>query len=132
MSFLADTNVVSELVKPAPNAGVLAWAASIERVTLSVITLEEVAYGLAWRPNKRVTGWWLSFVRRRVDVAAVTASIANHSGALRGRLAAGGQPRTQADMLIAATAAGHALTLVTRNTRDFAGCGVPVLDPFTS
>ena len=50
---------------------------------------------------------------------------------LRGRFRAAGEQRTQADMLIAATVAAHGLTLVTRNNRDFDGCGIPVLNPFT-
>ena len=47
------------------------------------------------------------------------------------KLALAGQVREQADMLIAATAQIHALTLVTRNVRDFDGCGIAVLNPFT-
>ena len=50
---------------------------------------------------------------------------------MRGQLQASGQTRTQADMLIAATAQIHALTIVTRNVRDFDGCGIGVLKPFT-
>ena len=49
---------------------------------------------------------------------------------MRGVLAARGQVRHMADMLIAATAQIHALTLVTRNVRDFDGCGIAVLNPF--
>jgi len=50
---------------------------------------------------------------------------------MRGELQAREQTRSQSDMLIAATAQLHALTLVTRNSDDFEGCGIPQLNPFT-
>jgi len=56
--------------------------------------------------------------------------IARHAGVLRGQLARRGRPRAQGDMLIAATAALHGLTLATRNERDFEDCGVTVVNPF--
>ena len=72
--------------------------------------------------------------RRSPDVnliGPVTIEIARCSGALRRGFAARGQQRTQADMLIAATAQVNQLTLVTRNVRDFEDCGVTLLDPFS-
>ena len=54
------------------------------------------------------------------------------AGQLRGKLQSQGKPRTQADMIIAATAQIHKLTLVRRNTRDFEGCGIPLINPFLS
>ena len=61
----------------------------------------------------------------------ITEEIARQSGLLRGGLRARGVSRTQAAMLIAATAQIHALTLVTRNGRDFENCGVTLFDPFS-
>jgi len=60
----------------------------------------------------------------------VNANIAKRAGLLRGQLKAKGFARTQADMLIAATAQEHVLTLVTANSRDFEGCAISVLNPF--
>ncbi len=94
---------------------------------MSVITLEEIQFGLAWRPNPRIQAWFETFVNDHCDVRAVTSEIATIAGRLR---AARGLPRTQADMLIAATAHVERLTLVTRNVRDFAECGIALLDPF--
>jgi toxin FitB len=99
-------------------------------ISLSVITLEEIEFGLAWKPNARVKAWFDTLVRDYCVIHPVTAQIAGVAGRLRGTLAVRGVSRTQADMLIAATAQVDGLTLVTRNVRDFGGCGVPLLDPF--
>jgi toxin FitB len=130
-TFLVDTNILSELARPRPNDRVVAWARTVVKVALSVITLEEIQFGLAWKPNPRVQAWFDRFVSEHCEIYAVTAEIAAAAGRLRGGLAARGVSRTQTDMLIAATAQVERLTLVTRNVRDFAGCGIPLLDPFT-
>lgn len=130
---LVDTNVLSELMRPRPDAGVLAWLQGRERVnprlTISVVTVDEIMFGLSWRPTARLLAWFDAFVLRH-EVLPITVNIARRAGELRGQLQARGQTRTQADMLIAATAQIHALTLVTRNVRDFEGCGIGVLNPF--
>ena len=130
MSFLVDTNVVSELVRPRPNPGVLARAGALDVLTLSVVTIDEIFYGLAWRRNAKVLRWLEQFLESRCRILEVTAAIARHAGTLRGQLAARGRVRSQADMLIAATATQHGLTIATRNERDFDECGVPVSNPF--
>jgi predicted nucleic acid-binding protein len=129
-AFLVDTNVLSELTRRRPDTRVTAWARTVATISLSVITLEEIEFGLAWKPNTRVQTWFETFVRQHCVIHAVSAEIAGVAGRLRGNLAVGGVARTQADMLIAATAQVERLTLVTRNVRDFAGCGIPLLDPF--
>jgi predicted nucleic acid-binding protein len=129
-ALLVDTNVLSELARPRPNDRVVAWAQTVVKISLSVITLEEIQFGLAWKPNPRVQAWFDAFVAEHCELEAVTAEIAVTAGGLRGRLAARGASRSQADMLIAATAEVGHLTLVTRNVRDFAGCGISLLDPF--
>lgn len=57
MTFLVDTNVVSELVKRVPNGGVLAWADTVSTVALSAVTVEEIFFGLACKPNQRIQTW---------------------------------------------------------------------------
>lgn len=131
MAYLADTNVISELARPQPNAGVMAWARTITSVALSVITLEEIFFGLTWKPNPRVQAWLEKFLVTHCEIYPITRDIAHCAGQLRGTLSVQGQPRTQADMLIAATALVHQQTLVTRNVRDFAGCGIAFFNPFT-
>jgi predicted nucleic acid-binding protein len=128
--YLCDTNIISELARPRPNAGVLAWAATVVSINLSVITVEEIFYGLAWKPHPRIRAWFETFLDTHCTLLPVTIRIAKHSGQLRGELQARGKARTQADMLIAATAHLHQLTLVTRNVSDFEDCAVPLLNPF--
>jgi len=130
---LVDTNILSELMRAQPDSGVLRWLEDRQRVqpvlTISAITVDEIMFGLSWRPTARLLTWLDAFLLRH-QVLPVTADIARRSGELRGALQARGQTRTQADMLIAATAQIHALTIVTRNVRDFDHCGVGVLNPF--
>jgi predicted nucleic acid-binding protein len=131
MTFLVDTNIISELSRREPNAGVLAWAASVWFISLSVITVEEVFFGLAWKANPRIEAWIEGFLAARCHIHPVTDDIARAAGRLRGTLARRGLARTQADMLIAATAQVHQQTLVTRNVRDFEECGIGLLNPFS-
>ena len=131
MTFLVDTNVIGELVRRDPNPGVLAWADSVSSVIISAVTVEEIFFGLAWKPNQRIQAWIEQFFAEDCGICPVTIEIARCAGVLRGRFAARGRQRTQADMLIAATAQVNQLTLVTRNIRDFEDCGVALLDPFS-
>jgi predicted nucleic acid-binding protein len=68
---------------------------------------------------------------QRHEVLTISEAIARRAGELRGQLAARGVVREQADMLIAATAQAHQLTLVTRHTKDFENCGIGLLNPFS-
>ena len=128
--FLVDTNVVSELARPQPNHGVLAWAGKVKNVVLSVITVEEILYGLAWKPNARVQAWFEAFLDGYCQVLQISPEIAKACSKLRGELQSKGISRSQADMFIAATAQIHQLTIATRNVRDFEGCGIALLNPF--
>ena len=130
MKYLCDTNVLGELTKPDPNEGALNWAKQVKLVGISAIVVDEIAFGLSWKPNPRIQAWFDDFIMQHCQVLPVTESVARRSGQLRGRLRAQGRVRTQADMLLAATAAEYGLTLVTRNTRDFEGCGIALLNPF--
>jgi len=131
--MLVDTNVLSELPRPRPNPNVLRWFDSLETIHLSVVTLEELAFGVARAPSAkrpRLARWLDLLLETRPVVLDVTAAIARASGELRAAREARGRRVAQADMLIAATALTHGLTLATRNTRDFEECGVAVIDPF--
>ncbi len=130
MTFLCDTNIISELVRPQPNPGVIAWSKQISSTFISVITLEEIAYGLAAKPNARIQTWFEEFVQSNCQILPITVEIAQRSGDLRGQMRTQGKPRSLADMLIAATAQINSLALVTRNIRDFEDCNILLLNPF--
>jgi toxin FitB len=131
--MLVDTNVLSELPRPKPDGNVVAWFAAQKTIHVSVVTLEELTFGVARASpsaRSRLVRWLDAFLEARPIVLDVTAAIARASGELRAMREARGRRVAQADMLIAATALTHGLTLVTRNGRDFEGCGVAVVDPF--
>lgn len=130
--YLVDTNVIGELMRPAPHPGVLQWAGSLQQAagfSVSVISFHEIVFGLTHKPRPRGLERF-NAMAAHCAVLEVTQTIARRAGEMRGVLAARGQVRHMADMLIAATAQVHALTLVTRNVRDFDGCGIAVLNPF--
>ena len=131
--YLVDTNVISEMMRPMPHEAVLQWLARIDGVqglASSAITIHEIVFGLAHKPRPRALERFQAMTAH-YTVLEVTETIARRAGEMRGLLAARGQVRHMADMLIAATAQVHALTLVTRNVRDFDGCAIAVLNPFT-
>ncbi len=131
--ILLDTNIVAELSRSRPNPVVERWAATVKPpFAFSVVSIEETRYGLTWRPTQRAEIWFSEFLAGFCDVLPVTEAVARRGGDLRGRFQATGEMRTQADMLIAATALEHQLPLATRNTRDFRGCGVALVNPFTA
>ena len=128
--YLADTSVVSELVKQTPDAGVMQWLRSVALMAISAVTVEEAHFGLAWQPNARKLGLFNAIVQSLHAVYPITESIAQRAGLLRGQFQAQGITRSTPDMLIAATAQEHLLVIATRNVRDFMGCGVQVVNPF--
>jgi toxin FitB len=128
--YLADTNVLSELVKKSPDKHVMQWVQSAQLVAISAVTIEEAHFGLAWQPNTLKLSLFNALVQNLHAVYPVTESIAQRAGVLRGQFQAQGITRSPPDMLIAATAQEHQLIVATRNVRDFLGCGVQVVNPF--
>lgn len=129
---LLDTNIISELLRPRPNTGVLSWADQQDRFFISALSVEESMYGLTRNRNPMLLEAYKTLLLTRCDVIPITQDIACRAGTLRGQFSLHGTTRSQADMLIAATAQQHNITLVTRNTRDFEGCGISLLNPFTN
>ena len=138
MSFLLDTNVVSEWTKPRPNSGVITWLgeADEDRVFLSVATLAELRHGVErltpGARRKKLDSWLHEELPVRFEsrVLAVTAEVADEWGRVTARCEAGGRPLSAMDGLIASTAIVHSLTLVTRNTADFETALKSLLNPW--
>jgi predicted nucleic acid-binding protein len=139
MSFLLDTNVVSEWAKPRPNPGVVAWLAGTneDQVFLSVVTLAELRHGIermATGRRQRQLGAWLENeipMRFEGRVLSIDPAIADACGKLVARSEAEGRPVEAMDAFLAATALVHQLTLVTRNTAHFDSILKALLNPWT-
>jgi predicted nucleic acid-binding protein len=134
MGYLIDTCILSELRKPRPHAGVVAWMGGIQpdEAFLSVLTLGEIRRGIELRRTKdtvatRSLERWLRGLETHYSdrILPVTPAIADRWGRL-----SPDQPLPVTDGLIAATALEHKLTVVTRNTADFRRSGASVFDPF--
>ena len=127
MSFLLDTNVVSEWLKPQPNPGVVSWLATVDedQTCMSVVTITELRYGmerLSAGSRKRRFEQWLHnelLVRFEGRILPVDLAIADECGRLVARSEAVGHPIEPRDAFIAATALVYGLTLATRNVSDF-------------
>jgi toxin FitB len=136
VSYLVDTNVVSELTRPKPSAAVAAWFEEVadEALHLSVLTLGELRRGVEKLPagkRKEKLRYWLErelpawFGERLLPIDAAVADT-------WGRLQAGAQRTLPAvDSLLAATALHHHLRLVTRNTMDFDVPGLETINPWS-
>jgi predicted nucleic acid-binding protein len=134
VSYLLDTNVVSETRKRRPERRVVRWleASDPDVHYVSVLTLGEITKGIEQRRNRDPEGAdqlrdWLSGLREWFSERIL--AIGDAEAVCWGRLA-GRSALPVIDGLLAATALVQDLTLVTRNTRDFAGTGVSLLDPW--
>lgn len=140
MSYVIDTNVLSELRRKQPEPNVVAWFERRARQSLylSVLSLGEIRKGIALLDDpagsirRQALIDWLeqdlpSFFLGRM--LPVNAGVADRWGRL---LAQVGRPLPAIDSLLAATALHHDLTLVIRNVKDFAGTGVELINPWDS
>jgi len=137
VSYLLDTNVLSELRRKTPDAAVLEWFARRPASTLflSVLTFGELRKGIEGVADARrrmALADWLetdlpAFFAGRI--LPVDAQVADRWGRL---LSAAGRPLPAIDSLLAASAAQHGLSMVTRNSRDFADLGLDVINPWVT
>jgi predicted nucleic acid-binding protein len=138
--ILLDTNVVSELMRPAPSAAVETWVSGqpAAGMFLSAITEAELRYGLALLPDGQRQRRLLAQAEAMLaeDFAGrilpfdSAAAVAYASIATARRRS--GRPISQADAQIAAIAASRGAAIATRNVADFEGCGIAVLDPWAA
>ncbi|QYU66821.1 PIN domain-containing protein [Leptolyngbya sp. 15MV] len=137
--ILLDTNVVSELLRDPPHSAVTAWASAVPRsemVTTS-ITEAELRLGVAMLPRSdrrerlqvaldSIFRRWLGSVVLPFDSLA-----ARHFAVFRARRRREGRSVAPNDAMIAAIAIAHGVAAIaTRNTPDFEGCGVPLINPW--
>jgi predicted nucleic acid-binding protein len=134
VTFLVDTNVISEARKPNGHPSVRAWFGSVRGIDLylSVLVIGEIRQGIE-RLRRRdasqadVYEVWLARLRRDYAdrILPITGEVAEEWGRINVP-----DPVPVIDGLLAATAKVHGLTLVTRNTSDIARTGVRLLNPF--
>jgi predicted nucleic acid-binding protein len=136
--FLLDTNVISELIKPKPDPGVVEWVDSTDEslLFLSVLTLGEIRKGIAGMPKRArrsaLEGWLETSLRARFAgrILPIDEAVADRWGVIAATAVAAGVPVPVIDGLLAATAVEYNLTLVTRNTADVARTGAAVFNPW--
>jgi len=139
MSFLLDTNAVSEWTKARPNPGFIAWMEEVDedRVFLSVVTLTELRYGIERMPagkrRKQLQDWLENDLPQRFEnrILSIDSAIADACGALVARRESRGRPMEAMDAFLAATAEIHGLTLVTRNDSHFRDTVPSPLNPWS-
>ena len=138
MTWLLDTCVLSELVRPRPKASVVRWvrARDESELFLSVITIGELERGIAKLPPSAKRTKLEQWVRRdlaerfRNRLLGIDAEVMSRWGALSGSAASRGLTLPVIVSLIAATSLQHGLRVVTRNVDDFTRCGAQCFDPW--
>lgn len=138
MNTLLDTCVLSDLVKPRPDKGLLAWMESQDESSfrLSVLTLGELGKGISRLPagakRSRLQAWLERDLVKRFSgrILSVDAAVAARWGEIQARAEKLDRPMPVIDGLIAATAAVHSLAVVTRNGADMRQSGLEIIDPW--
>jgi predicted nucleic acid-binding protein len=137
---ILDTNVLSEALKAAPDGRVMAWLKDQPRPFLftTTITRGEILYGIRLLPDgKRRRALWDAalaifnedFAERVLGFDSDAADAYAEIGASR---RAAGRPISQFDAMIAGMARSRGASVATRNAKDFEGCGVDVVDPWSA
>lgn len=138
-TFLLDTNVISETVRPRPSEAVLAWLTDQSPATLFLAspTLGELMRGacrLEAGPRRQSFERWIErdlAAQFEGRILPFDTPAALRWGELMGEGDRAGTTRPAADTQIAAIALSHGMTLATRNTKDFETSGVPLCNPWT-
>ena len=138
MTYLLDTCVISEFVKPSPNPVVFDWVknADEEALFISVMTLGEIEKGIILLGDTARARWlrdWFDndiWERFHGRILPIDEAIAFEWGRQQAKFIKIGRPRPVVDLLLAATAISHGLAIATRNTADFDPLMVPVFNPW--
>jgi len=136
--IILDTNVLSETLRPLPDASVMAWLAGQPRAALftTTVTRAEILYGLHLLPEgsrKEALSVAINAIFTE-DFGGRLLSFDSDAAEEYARIAVSrrtdGRPISQFDAMIAATARSRGAALATRNVKDFIGCNVAVIDPW--
>ena len=136
--IVLDTNVISEVFKPTPAAGVLYWLQQQDDAEMftTAVTRGELMYGLNIMANGKrreilMSGLERIFARRFAGrVLPYDESAADAYAEILAQRRRIGRPTGAADAMIAGIARSHSAQLVTRNVRDFEDCGIALIDPW--
>lgn len=136
--IVLDTNVLSEVLRPAPEAGVLAWLSAQPRSSLftTTVTRAELLYGARLLPEGQRKAALLEAIGAifGTDMAGQVLSFDDEAADAYARIAverrAVGRPISQFDAMIAAITRSRGAKLATRNVKDFADCGIDLIDPW--
>ena len=137
--IVLDTNVLSETMRPRPEPVVVDWlrAQAVESVATTVVSESELRLGaLRLDPGARrdrllalIDTQMRSFGPRLLPIDL---DVPRRYAELLSRRLANGRPMTMSDALIAAICLQHGSSLATRNTRDFEGCGIALINPWAT
>ncbi|MGV1908731.1 PIN domain-containing protein [Agrobacterium cavarae] len=138
MRLLLDTNVLSEVTKPRPNKDVLTWLHELDedRTFISIVSIAEIRRRVALmdkgRKQDALDKWLTDDLPQRFEnrIIPVEGLVARAWGDLMALAKRGGRGLASMDGMIAATAVAHQLSLATRNTKDFEGLGINIIDPW--
>jgi len=140
VSFLIDTNVISEWVRPRPDPRIVRWLAETDEdsVFLSVVSLAELRHGVARLPpgrrRDRLAEWLRHELPLRFEsrILGIDETIASAWGDVVAEREERGRPISTIDAFIAATARVRGLALVTRNATDFRDSVAEIVNPWTA
>lgn len=138
--IVLDTNVLSEILRPAPDARPLSWLAAQPRSVLftTTVTRAELLYGTQLLPDGHRKAVLLAAIQKifSLDMAGQVLGFDNDAADQYAAIAAmrkkSGKPISQFDAMIAAMTQSRGARLATRNVKDFAGCGIEVINPWDS
>lgn len=137
--ILVDTNVWSETMRPGPDPGVVAWLrAHRHEAAISTITVGELLTGLALLPGGRRRDFLTGHVEELIARARERSYSYDEQAArklpaiLAARRRIGREVSKPVDAMIAAVAASRGMAVATRNTTDFAGMGVELINPWVA
>ena len=133
--YLLDTNVISETVRPKPDAQVIRWLAQLSTLTLPAVGVYELAAGVqrlpAGKKRELLEDWLAELLACDCDVLPFDQAAALGSAVLESEARRQGRTVETRDLFILAIARSQNLGIATRNVGHYRGFGVPVYDPFS-